>query len=104
MAWVVLLLSGVLETVWAAALAASQGLTRLRPSLLFGGALVLSMVGLGVALRSIPVGTAYAVWAGTGVVGTVAYGALFAGESLSLPRALCLLLIVIGIVGVKAAS
>ena len=74
MAWVVLVVSGVLETVWAAALAASEGLTRLRPSVLFLVALVLSMGGLGYALRGIPIGTGYAVWVGIGAIGTALYG------------------------------
>jgi len=70
MAWVVLVLSGVLETVWASALSESRGFARLVPSLVFGVALVLSMVGLAYALREIPVGTGYAVWVGIGAVGT----------------------------------
>ena len=68
MAWIVLVVSGVLETVWAAALAQSRGFTRLVPSVVFGVALVLSMAGLAYALRSIPVGTGYAVWVGIGAV------------------------------------
>ena len=70
MAWFVLVVSGVLETVWASALAQSRGLSRPLPAVLFGVAVVLSMLGLGVALRSIPVGTGYAVWVGIGAVGT----------------------------------
>src|SRR5689334_8235375 len=69
MAWLVLVVSGVLESVWAVALGRSAGFTRLYPSLTFAVALVLSMIGLGYALRSIPVGTGYAVWVGIGAAG-----------------------------------
>jgi quaternary ammonium compound-resistance protein SugE len=101
MAWVVLVLSGVLETVWAAALSESRGFARVTPSLVFGVALVLSMVGLAYALRTIPVGTGYAVWVGIGAVGTALYGMLALGESTSVARLLCLVAIVAGVVGLK---
>jgi quaternary ammonium compound-resistance protein SugE len=101
MAWIVLVASGVLETVWAIALGKSAGLTRPVPSLVFGVALVLSMVGLGYAMRSIPIGTGYAIWVGVGAVGTALVGMIALGESASLPRVLCLLLVVSGVVGLK---
>lgn len=101
MSWIVLVLSGVLETVWAAALAQSRGFTRLVPSLVFGGALVLSMGGLAFALRTIPVGTGYAVWVGIGAVGTAVYGMVALGEPATTGRLLCLLAIVAGVVGLK---
>jgi quaternary ammonium compound-resistance protein SugE len=101
MAWIVLVVSGVLETVWAAALSQSRGFTRLVPSVVFGGALVLSMVGLAYALRSIPVGTGYAVWVGIGAVGTAAYGIVVLGEPATVARLLCLVVIVGGVVGLK---
>ena len=101
MAWVVLVVSGVLETVWAAALAQTRGFTRLVPSVVFGVALVLSMIGLGYALRTIPIGTGYAVWVGIGAVGTAVAGMTLLGESASFPRILCLLLVVAGVVGLK---
>lgn len=101
MAWIVLVVSGVLETVWAAALSASQGFTRLRPSVLFAVALLLSMGGLAFALRGIPVGTGYAVWVGVGAVGTAAYGMAVLGDPVTAGRILCLVLIVAGIVGLK---
>ncbi|MGW0433248.1 DMT family transporter [Micromonospora sp. NPDC003197] len=101
MAWVVLVVSGFLETVWAIALGRSAGFTRLVPSLVFLVALVLSMVGLSWALRSIPIGTGYAVWVGIGAVGTAVVGMVALGESASLPRLLCLLLVVAGVVGLK---
>jgi quaternary ammonium compound-resistance protein SugE len=101
MAWVALIVSGVLETVWAAALSQSRGFTRFVPSVVFGVALVLSMVGLAFALRTIPVGTGYAIWVGIGAVGTAAYGILALGESASVARLLCLVAIVAGVVGLK---
>jgi quaternary ammonium compound-resistance protein SugE len=82
----VLVVSGLLESVWAIALSRSSGFSRLLPSVVFGAALVLSMIGLGLALRSIPVGTGYAVWVGVGVAGTALAGMLWLGESASLPR------------------
>ncbi|MDG9705006.1 SMR family transporter [Streptomyces sp. DH37] len=101
MAWVVLVVSGILEAVWAAALSASQGLTRLRPSVLFVVALALSMGGLAYALRGIPIGTGYAVWVGIGAVGTAVYGMVALGDPVSTGRVLCLVLIVAGVVGLK---
>ncbi|MBB6174355.1 quaternary ammonium compound-resistance protein SugE [Nocardiopsis mwathae] len=101
MAWVLLLVSGLLETVWAIALSASQGFSRLWPSVVFVVALVLSMAGLALALRTIPVGTGYAVWVGIGAVGTAVVGMAWQGDGVSVARVLCLLLIVSGIVGLK---
>ncbi len=101
MAWIALVVSGVLETVWAAALSQSRGFSRVGPSVVFGVALVLSMAGLAYALRSIPVGTGYAVWVGIGAVGTALYGMAALGESTTVPRLLCLVAIVAGVVGLK---
>jgi quaternary ammonium compound-resistance protein SugE len=101
MAWFVLILSGVLETVWAVALDRSAGFSRPLPSAVFAVGLVLSMAGLGYALRSIPVGTGYAVWVGIGAVGTALVGMIALGESTSLPRLLSLLLVISGVVGLK---
>ncbi|WFE49718.1 SMR family transporter [Micromonospora sp. WMMD1155] len=101
MAWLVLVISGMLETAWAVALDRSAGLSRLVPSAIFVVTLVLSMAGLAYALREIPVGTGYAVWVGIGAVGTALIGMLALGESTSLPRILCLLLVVAGVIGLK---
>ncbi|QBI51880.1 DMT family transporter [Streptomonospora litoralis] len=101
MAWLLLVLSGLLESVWALALSASHGFTRLWPSLIFAVGLALSMSGLAFALRSIPVGTGYAVWVGIGAVGTAVAGMAWFGESASVAKVVCLLLIVSGIVGLK---
>ncbi|WP_017595394.1 DMT family transporter [Nocardiopsis potens] len=101
MAWIVLVVSGFLETVWATALSKTEGFTRLWPTLTFGVALVLSMAGLAYALRSIPVGTGYAVWVGIGAIGTAVVGMVWMGEGVNLAKILCLLLLVSGIVGLK---
>ncbi|MFB9710857.1 DMT family transporter [Streptosporangium sandarakinum] len=100
-AWVVLVLSGLMETAWAVALDRSQGFSRPVPSLIFVVTLVLSMIGLGYALKSIPVGTAYAVWVGIGAVGTTVVGMAWLGEPTSVARIACLVLVVAGVVGLK---
>ncbi|MEV0246406.1 SMR family transporter [Nocardia sp. NPDC050712] len=104
MAWILLVVSGFMETAWAVALERSEGFSKVVPSVIFAVALALSMAGLGIALREIPVGTGYAVWVGIGAVGTAVIGMLFLGESHALPRILCLLLIVCGVVGLKLFS
>ncbi len=101
MAWIVLVVSGLLETVWAIALDRSAGFSRPLPSVVFGVSLVASMAGLAYALRDIPVGTGYAVWVGIGAVGAALVGMLALGESTSLPRIACLALVVAGVVGLK---
>ena len=101
MSWLVLVLSGLLESVWAVALARTAGFTRLGPSVIFVVALVLSMIGLGFALRTIPVGTGYAVWVGIGVAGTALAGMVFMGEAANVWRVLSLVLILAGVVGLK---
>ncbi|MDQ3787554.1 MAG: SMR family transporter, partial [Actinomycetota bacterium] len=80
MNWIILVVSGLFETVWAIALGKSAGFTKLVPSLVFFGALLLSMGGLAYAMRSIPVGTGYAVWVGIGAVGTAVFGMVFLNE------------------------
>ncbi|MDP5183692.1 SMR family transporter [Blastococcus sp. BMG 814] len=104
MSWLVLVLSGVLEAVWAAALDRSHGFTRLVPSVVFGVALVLSMGGLAFAMRELPLGTAYAVWVGIGAVLTVAYAMVTGAEPVSLVRVLLLAGIVGCVVGLKVVS
>ncbi|KIQ62265.1 ligand-binding protein SH3 [Kitasatospora griseola] len=101
MAWVVLIVAGVLETVWAVALEAGKGFSRLGPSLVFAVGLVLSMGGLAYAMRSIPLGTGYAVWVGIGAVGTALYGMAAMGDAVSAARITCLVLILAGVVGLK---
>ena len=101
MAWLVLLVSGVLETVWAVALGSSRSFTRLVPTVVFAVALLFSMGGLAYAMRSIPIGTGYAVWVGVGAVGTAVYGMAVLGDAVTTARLGCLLLIVAGVVGLK---
>ena len=101
MSWLVLVLSGVLEAVWATALGRSDGFTRLAPSLVFVGALALSMLGLAYAMRELPVGTAYAVWVGIGAVLTAAYAMGTGQEPASALKVLFLLMIIAGVVGLK---
>jgi quaternary ammonium compound-resistance protein SugE len=103
MNWIILVISGLFETGWAIALGKSAGFTRLLPSAVFVVALALSMGGLAYAMRTIPVGTAYAVWVGIGVVGTAVFGMLYLSESVTVVRVLCLLLIVAGVIGLKIA-
>ncbi|MCV7257897.1 DMT family transporter [Mycobacterium shimoidei] len=104
MAWVVLVVSGVLEAVWATALNRSHGFSRLGPSLIFGVALTFSMTGLAYAMRSLPTGTCYAVWVGIGAVLTVAYAMLTGDEPASLIKMLLIAGVVGCIVGLKLVS
>ena len=104
MAWVYLLLAGLLEIAWAVGLKYTEGFTRLWPSLWTGAAMILSMLLLAAAVKSLPIGTAYAVWTGIGAVGTALLGILLFGEPRDAARLLCVLLIVAGIVGLKLTS
>ena len=104
MVWIVLFLAGLLETVWALALKESHGFSRLGPTIVFAGGLVMSMVLLGWALRDLPVGTGYAVWTGTGAVGAAVAGIVFLGESAAVGRVLPIALIAIGIVWLALAG
>ena len=104
MAWIVLVFSGVLEAVWATALGRSEGFTRLGPSVVFGVALVVSMGGLAYAMWDLPVGTAYAVWVGIGASLTVIYAMITGAEPVSVLKVIFLLMIVGGVVGLKAVS
>ncbi|OZC64205.1 ligand-binding protein SH3 [Rhodococcus sp. 06-462-5] len=101
MAWLILVVSGVLEAIWATALGKSEGFTKLGPSIVFGIAVVLSMIGLAIAMRSLPTGTAYAVWVGIGATLTVAYAMITGAESASLLKVALLVGIVGCVVGLK---
>ena len=101
MAWFVLVVSGLFESVWAIALSRTAGFTRPAPTAVFVTALVISMAGLGYALRSIPVGTGYAVWVGIGVAGTALAGMVVLSEPAPVLRLLSLLLVVAGVIGLK---
>ncbi|MFD4293408.1 DMT family transporter [Rhodococcus sp. NPDC058505] len=102
MAWVVLVISGVLEAVWATALGRSDGFTRLGPTAVFGVAIVASMAGLAYAMRTLPVGTSYAVWVGIGAALTVGYAMVTGSESASVMKVLLMLGIVGCVIGLKA--
>lgn len=104
MSWFVLVLSGVLEAVWATALGLSSGFTRVVPSLVFVVGLLLSMAGLAFALRSIPTGTGYAVWVGVGAALTVAFAMTSGAESVSVIKVLLILGLVACIIGLKLVS
>ena len=104
MSWLVLVLSGVLEAVWATALSRSEGLTRTAPTLVFFVALTLSMAGLGWAMRELPVATSYAVWVGIGAVLTVTWAMASGAEPVSAIRLLFLAAIVGGVVGLKVVA
>lgn len=99
MAWFVLIVSGLLEAGWALSLKASDGLSRPGPSILFGVLLAASMGGLAFALRTLPVGIAYAVWTGIGASVTAVVGMVWLGEAVSVGKVVSLVLIVAGIVG-----
>ncbi len=101
MAWFVLVISGVLEAVWASALSRAEGFSRLGPSVVFVVALTLSMLGLGVAMRSLPPGTSYAVWVGIGAALTVAYAMLTGAESASTVKVWLIFGIVACVAGLK---
>lgn len=104
LSWVILIASGVLESVWASALGASDNFRRPKPTALFAVSLVLSMAGLAFAMTDIPVGTAYAVWVGIGAVLTVVVAVLRRKETLSLGRAALLVALIGCVIGLKAVS
>ena len=104
MAWLYLTVAGLLEIVWAIGLKYTEGFTRLIPSALTLTAMVASIVLLGLALKALPVGTAYAVWTGIGAAGSIIVGMLMFSEPTDPVRILCLTLIVAGMVGLKLNS
>lgn len=104
MAWIVLIISGALEAVWATALSRSEGFSRLWPSVVFGVALIASMGGLAYALRTLPVGTAYAIWVAIGAALTVVYAMATGAESFSIVKVLLILGIVACVVGLKVVN
>lgn len=104
MAWIYLVIAGFLEIGWAIGLKYTHGFSRLWPSVMTIGAMIASLGLLAAALKTIPVGTGYAVWTGIGVAGTAIIGIVFLGESREVLRILCLVLIIAGVVGLKFAS
>ncbi|ALS23885.1 MULTISPECIES: quaternary ammonium compound efflux SMR transporter SugE [Paenibacillus] len=104
MAWIYLFIAGLMEIVWAMGLKSTNGWTRLWPSVITVTAMIVSFYFLSMALKTLPIGTAYAVWTGIGAVGTVVFGMLFLGEPRDLLRLGFVLAIVVGIVGLKATA
>ncbi|WP_009962518.1 DMT family transporter [Verrucomicrobium spinosum] len=104
MAWIILLLAGIFEVAWTIGLKYSQGFTKLGPSLWTGAALIISFALLGNAVRTLPLGTAYAIWTGIGAVGAIIAGIVLFHEPLTLTRCLFGMLIVVGMVGLKFTS
>ncbi|MCM2338015.1 MAG: quaternary ammonium compound efflux SMR transporter SugE [Lysobacter sp.] len=104
MAWFLLIVAGLFEVGWAIGLKYTEGFTRLWPSLGTAAAMLVSLGLLGLAMKSLPVGTAYAVWVGVGAVGTVILGVVLFGEPMGTLRVVSMLLIIAGLVGLKLAS
>ena len=100
MTWIILIFSGILEAVWATALDRSEGFSKLAPSLVFFGALALSMWGLSVAVKTIPTGTAYAIWVGIGATLTMGYAMATGAETVSIAK----VMLILGIVACVAGS
>ncbi|CBJ82680.1 quarternary ammonium compound transport protein (SMR family) [Xenorhabdus bovienii str. Jollieti] len=104
MSWLILLVAGLLEVVWAVGLKYTQGFSRLMPSLITISAMMVSIGLLAYSMKNLPAGTAYAVWTGIGAVGTAIFGIMVFGEPANSARILSLGLIVAGIIGLKLAS
>ncbi len=102
--WLILLCAGLFEIVWAIGLKYTHGFSRFWPSVITAAAMLASVVLLGVAMKSLPVGTAYAVWVGVGAIGTAILGIILFNEPASLARILSLFLILLGIIGLKLSS
>jgi len=104
MNWFILVIAGLFEIGWAVGLKYTEGFTRLWPSVWTVGAMIVSLGLLGIALKTLPVGTAYAIWVGVGAAGTAVAGMLLFGEALTVSRIASLVLIMAGIVGLKLTS
>jgi quaternary ammonium compound-resistance protein SugE len=104
MAWVYLLIAGLLEVVWAVGMKYADGWTKLYPSIFTIVSMVIGFYFLSLAVKSLPLGTAYAIWTGIGTIGTVIYSVIYFKEPMDLVKAICILLIVSGIVGLKLFS
>jgi len=104
MAWIILVIAGLFEVGWAIGLKYTEGFTRLWPTVWTILAMIVSLWLLGIAMKSLPVGTAYSVWVGVGAVGTVILGMVLLGEPATAPRLISIALIIAGIVGLKLAT
>lgn len=104
MAWVYLIVAGLLEVVWAVGLKYSEGFSKLTPSIITVAGMIASFWLLALALRALPLGTAYAIWTGIGTIGTVIFGILVFREPVEIVRLTCIALIVAGVVGLRVVS
>ena len=104
MAWIILVLAGLFEVGWAIGLKYTEGFTRLGPTIWTILAMIISLWLLGVAMKSLPLGTAYSIWVGVGAVGTVTLGIVLLGESVSAGRLISVAFIIAGIIGLKLAT
>ena len=104
MAWIILVIAGLFEVGWAIGLKYTEGFTRLWPTVWTVAAMIVSLWLLGIAMKSLPVGTAYSIWVGVGAVGTVVLGILLLGESANAARLVSVAFIIAGIVGLKLAT
>ena len=104
MTWIILVVAGLLEVVWAVGLKYTEGFTRTWPSMIVMAAMIASVVLLGIAMKELPVGAAYGIWVGIGAVGAAILGMVLFGESVSAVKVVSLLLIVAGIAGLKASA
>lgn len=104
MAWFILVIAGLFEVGWAIGLKYTEGFTRLWPTVWTVFTMIISLWLLGIAMKSIPVGTAYTIWVGVGAVGTVVLGILLLGEPANIARLISILLIIAGIIGLKFTS
>jgi quaternary ammonium compound-resistance protein SugE len=104
MSWVILIIAGCFEIVWAVGLKYTDGFTRFWPSVGTLAAMLVSVLLLGIAMKELPVGTAYAVWTGVGAIGTAIFGIFLFGDSASAARIACLAMIAGGIIGLKVVS
>ncbi|HEY9059889.1 MAG TPA: quaternary ammonium compound efflux SMR transporter SugE [Pseudobacteroides sp.] len=104
MAWIYLIIAGIFEVVWAIGLKYSQGFTKLFPSLVTFGGMVISFYLLSISIKTLPLGTAYAIWTGIGALGSVILGILLFSEPLNISRVIFLSLILAGIIGLKMTT
>lgn len=104
MSWIILFFAGLFEVGWAVGLKYTDGFTRPLPTVLTVGAMVISLGLLGLAMKELPLGTAYAIWTGVGAVGTVIAGIILFGESMALVRLLSVALIITGLIGLKVSA
>lgn len=104
MAWVYLVIAGIFEVVWAMAMKYSEGFSRLWPSVITVGGMLVSFYFLSLALKSLPIGSAYAIWTGIGALGTVIFGMVFLGEPRHLMKIVFSVLLVVSIIGLKLSS